>query len=195
MLWSGGKDSSLALHRALDAGVDVVRLATFVPDSGADFLAHPRALIKKQAVAMGLGHSWLPVNEPFADSYEKMLKLVHEETSAEAVITGDIDLVGGQPNWIVERCSPLNLEVMRPLWKEDRKSLMAELLARGIRARITWINHPSIPKSMLGRVIDAPLLGDLQKLADRVKIDLSGENGEYHTMVMTAPSFKTPIEV
>ena len=65
MLWSGGKDSCLALHRALERGVDFACLATFTPADDHEFFAHPRWMMAKQASAIGLPHFCLPVSEAF----------------------------------------------------------------------------------------------------------------------------------
>jgi len=191
VLWTGGKDSCLALHRAVNQGVSITCLATFVPTDGHDFKAHPRQLIEKQARALELPHFFLDVKEPYEEGYAEGLTFLRDRGRVGAVVTGDIDIVAGHPNWIVERCTGLNIEVIRPLWKESRISLMKELLSRRIEAKITWINHPEIPQSWKGRIIDEQLLDELVALSERAGIDLCGENGEYHTMVVRAPMFRT----
>jgi uncharacterized protein (TIGR00290 family) len=100
-----------------------------------------------------------------------------------AVITGDIDLVDGHPNWIAECCSSLGLKTIFPLWGESRANHMRERMARQIEARISWINHGAIPVEWIGRVIDDVLVKELTALSESKGIDLCGENGEYHTMV------------
>ena len=40
VLWTGGKDSALALYEARLSGYTIVNLVTFIPD-GTDFLAAP----------------------------------------------------------------------------------------------------------------------------------------------------------
>jgi uncharacterized protein (TIGR00290 family) len=189
VLWTGGKDSCLALHRAYDRGIPIACLATFVPDNGREFHAHPRAEMKKQANAMNVDLHFIPVREPYRDSYVKGLTWL-KDLGITAVITGDIDYVAGHPNWIEDCCKGLDLDVIRPLWQESRHALMEELLARGIEARITWVNHPGIPQSWKGRVIDADCVAELTQLSMHAGIDLCGENGEYHTMVFSAPLFR-----
>ena len=46
-----------------------------------------------------------------------------------------------------------------------------------------------LPKSLLGRSIDSETISIMQA-AD---IDICGENGEYHTLVVDGPVFKTPL--
>src|ERR1051326_5217249 len=77
VLWTGGKDSALAMHEAQLAGCSVRCLATFAPPEPA-FLAHPLAIIKLQAQALGLPHFVWPVREPFHESYEAGLRWLKE---------------------------------------------------------------------------------------------------------------------
>lgn len=188
VLWTGGKDSCLAMHRAYDKDMAIACLATFVPEDRREFEAHPTAETRRQAKAMNLDLHFIPVREPYRDSYIRGLTWL-KGLGVTMVITGDINYVGGHPNWIEECCKGLDLDVIRPLWQESRLMLMEELLTRGIEARITWINHPSIPPSWKGRVIDSECLTELKQLSMKAGIDLCGENGEYHTMVTCAPLF------
>src|SRR5580765_518423 len=188
VLWTGGKDSCLAMHRAYDKGIAIACLATFVPEDRREFEAHPTMVTRRQANAMNLDLHFIPVSEPYRDSYIKGLTWL-KGLEITAVITGDSNYGEGHPNWIEECCNGLDLVVMRPLWQESRLMLLEELISRGIEARITWINHPSIPLSWKGRIIDVECLTDLKHLSIMAGIDLCGENGEYHTMVNCAPLF------
>ena len=53
MLWTGGKDSALALYEAIQDGCCIRCLVTFAPPVP-KFLAHPLAFIKLQAQALVL---------------------------------------------------------------------------------------------------------------------------------------------
>lgn len=182
VLWTGGKDSSLALARAVDRGTHIAVLATFVP-RGAVFKAHPIQAMRAQAADLGVPYATFEVREPYDTSYEAALKNIRDRYGVASVITGDIDLVDGKPNWIEERSRGLDLAVCRPLWKEDRERLLRELVAREIEARVTYIADEKLPAAWLGRTITADFIDDINRLAARTGIDLCGENGEYHTMV------------
>ena len=54
--WSGGKDSMLALHRALDAGFAVEALLAMFDEGGERSRSHaiPPGLMRAQAAALGL---------------------------------------------------------------------------------------------------------------------------------------------
>lgn len=183
VLWTGGKDCCLALHCARDSGWDIVGLVTFVPDGDAEFHAHPLPEMAAQAQALGLPWQKMTVRAPYREGYVAALRQLRAQ-GVDAVATGDIDRVEGHPNWIAECAVGTGLQVLLPLWHRPREALMGELLSRGIRARIQWLNRADLPREWLGQVIDASLLVKMQEHSARTGWDLCGENGEYHTMVV-----------
>ena len=186
VLWTGGKDCTLALYRAREAGVPVACLATFV-DPDHSFKAHCVDEMSVQAAKLGMPIHYLPVVPPFREGYVRQLTVLRDQFGIDTVLTGDIDFVDGHPNWIAECCSSLGMHAVFPLWKEPRLKLIRELIERKIEARITWINHAAIPAEWMGRILDADLLKDLLRLEERAGVDPSGENGEFHTMVTDFP--------
>lgn len=194
LLWSGGKDAMLALCHARDAGHQVVALATFAPPEPR-FLAHPLPLVRRQAAALGLPHLLVTIEAPFEQSYETALSRLQQEWKLDGVVTGDIDSVGGAPNWIRERSQPLGLAVHTPLWQQSREALLADMLARGIVAHLSCVDTRVLAPDWAGRVLDAATLTELQQLAEREGFDACGEQGEYHTMVTDGPGFAAPLRL
>ncbi|WP_310597814.1 Dph6-related ATP pyrophosphatase [Aeromonas aquatica] len=191
-LWSGGKDAMQALCHARDQGHQVVALVTFAPPNPR-FLAHPLPLVRRQAEALGLPHQLVTIAAPFEQSYEQALVSLQREWAIEGVVTGDIDSVGGADNWIRARCQPLGLTVHTPLWQQPRDVLLADLLARGIRAHLSCVDSRVLTPDWVGRALDAASLAELQALAARQGFDACGEQGEYHSMVTDGPGFAAPI--
>jgi diphthine-ammonia ligase len=194
MLWTGGKDSSLALFEAVRDGYCVRCLVTFAPPEP-DFLAHPLAFIKLQAQALGLPHYVLPVREPFEEGYETHLEKMRTEMGIDAVITGDIAEVGGSPNWIRERSRPVRMRVHTPLWGRDRMVLLEQLLSHGFKVLFSCIKKRWLTESWVGRELDARAIADLQIVRERTGLDLCGEEGEYHTLVADGPQFARAIRM
>jgi len=194
LLWSGGKDAMLALCHAREAGHQVVALATFAPPSPR-FLAHPLPLVRRQAAALGLPHLLVTIEAPFEQSYETALSRLQQEWALDGVVTGDIDSVGGAPNWIRERCRPLGLAVHTPLWQQSRQTLLADMQARGIVAHLSCVDTRVLAPEWAGRVLDAATLSDLQQLASTRGFDACGEQGEYHSMVTDGPGFAAPLRL
>jgi len=194
MLWTGGKDSALALFEARGSDYDVRCLVTFAPPKP-DFLAHPLAFMKLQAEALGLPHHVLQVNEPFAADYETHLRTMRNEMGIDAVVTGDIAEVNGSPNWIRERSRPVGMEVHTPLWGRDRQTLLEELLNQRFTVRFSCVKKRWLSESWVGRTLNEPTIAELQTVRERTGLDLCGEEGEYHTLVTDGPQFSRAIEV
>jgi len=194
MLWTGGKDSSLALFEAAQAGFCVRCLVTFAPPEP-DFLAHPMTFMKLQAQALGLPHYVLQVDQPFEEGYETHLRAMRNDMGIDAVITGDIAEVGGSPNWIRERSRPVGMRVHTPLWGRDRRVLLEQLLSHGFEVLFSCIKKRWLTESWVGRELDEPAIADLQIVRERTGLDLCGEEGEYHTLVADGPQFTRAIRV
>ncbi|MCR6554874.1 adenine nucleotide alpha hydrolase [Aeromonas sp. CPF2-S1] len=194
LLWSGGKDAMQALCHAREAGHQVVALITFAPPAPR-FLAHPLSQVRRQAAALALSHQLVTIEAPFDLGYERALAALKEEWQLDGVVTGDIDSVGGAPNWIRERCRSLGLTVHTPLWQQPREALLADMLARGIVAHLSCVDTRVLAPEWVGRRLDAATLAELQQLATTRGFDACGEQGEYHTMVTDGPGFAAPLRL
>ncbi len=190
VLWTGGKDSALALHRVR---ASVRELVTFVPPNAA-FKAHDLRLMTEQARAIGLPHRCLTVEAPYEQGYERALgELV--ASGIERVVTGDIAEVGGQPNFIAARAKHVGLRVELPLWGVDRAAHLAELVRLGFDVVLTYVNEPWLDAAWVGRHLNVSALDELRALAAENGLDLAGENGEYHSMVLAGPSWRSSLRV
>ncbi|MDD5656049.1 MAG: diphthine--ammonia ligase [Elusimicrobia bacterium] len=192
VLWTGGKDSALAMHEAISAGYEIVNAVTFVPPTPS-FLAHPLPLITRQAEAMGIEHHAFQILEPYARSYERALLDLRRRFKIDAVVTGDIAEVDGWTNWIVERSKGSGLRVVTPLWGRERADILARLLELRFKVVFSCVKEPWFAAEWLGREIDAEAISSLRRLRESSGLDLCGEQGEYHTMVLDAPLFGSSV--
>ena len=82
------------------------------------------------------------------------------------------------------------LEPLFPLWQISTQQLSRDMIAAGVKAKITCVDPSNLAKSFAGRDYDLPLLQALP-----AGVDPCGENGEFHTFVYDAPVFSRPIGV
>jgi uncharacterized protein (TIGR00290 family) len=191
VLWTGGKDSALALEEVRRKGVGTRELVTFVPPR-ATFRAHPLSLMRAQSVSLGIPHRRIRICPPFRLSYEVAIRRLREE-GITTLVTGDIAPVEGYPNWLVERARPAGVKVERPLWGRDRTALLKRMLSLRFRPVFTAVRCPPFSPDWVGRPLDAKSVDDLRALASSTPFDICGEQGEYHTMVLDGPGFRTPV--
>lgn len=189
--WSGGKDSCLALHLSLEAGIPVRRLVTvFEPDADRSRShALPKELLAAQADALGL-----ELCAPRADwaSYERVFVAELERARLAGIgqaIFGDIDLLPHR-EWEEKVCQRAALSARLPLWNWPRERVVAEIFRRGMQAICVCVNARFLPEEFCGRAYDETFIRDLPG-----GVDACGENGEFHTFVTQAPRFTRPIDV
>jgi len=108
---------------------------------------------------------------------------------AEAACFGDIDIESNR-KWSEERCRNAGVKSVFPLWHKDRSENVYDLIDLGYKCLIKSINNSLLPKELLGRIIDEEVI-EIMKSCD---IDICGENGEYHTLVVDGPIFHKPLE-
>jgi diphthamide synthase (EF-2-diphthine--ammonia ligase) len=82
------------------------------------------------------------------------------------------------------------LRPLFPLWGRATAALAREMIASGLRARLTCVDRRALPASFAGRAFDEALLEDLPP-----GVDACGENGEFHTFAWDGPMFDRPIRV
>lgn len=191
VLWTGGKDSALALH--LSAPLGVTELVTFVPPD-AHFRAHHLGLMAYQARAVGLPHRQIVVEAPYEAGYERALESLRA-SGIERVVTGDIAEVGGQPNFITARAERVGMKVELPLWGVDRREHLRRIIELGFDVLLTFVNEPWLDASWVGRHLDTQALSELSQLSRENGLDPAGENGEYHSMVLAGPGWKERLHV
>ena len=193
VMWTGGKDCSLALHEARQSGLKIEVLVTVAPPSPV-FLAHPLPFLKRQAMAMGLRHRTVEIRPPLEAGYAQAIRALRQE-GIEVLVTGDIAEVDGHPNWIREVSRGAELAVLTPLWGRDRRRLLADLLGCGFKAVFSLVKKPWFTRRWVGRAIDRQAVDELESLAPRTGLDLCGENGEYHSLVLDGPTFKRGLRI
>jgi len=194
VLWTGGKDSSLAFYEARLLGYKIVSLVTFVPDKPA-FRAHPLAFMKYQADALGLPHYIWQVSEPFKKAYEKAIYSLRKKEGIDTLITGDIARIDGYPNWIKECSAYADIDVLAPLWGCDRLELLTRFLAYKFKGIFSCVKKPWFTDEWLGMELNKDSLDRLCAIHAKTGLDISGEEGEYHTLVTDGPLFKKSIHI
>lgn len=192
VLWTGGKDSAFALMESIGK-YKIERLITFVPESNDDFMAHSLTLMQAQANSIGLPHECMEVKQPYEDSYREAIKLINS-TGIEVLITGDISTVDGYPNWI-RQCAYGIMEVDTPLWEKDRIELIEKIVPLHYKIVCSLSYTKYFSPTITGSEFNEALINQLISMEKEGRIDAAGENGEYHTMVLSAPFFKSTIDI
>lgn len=194
--WSSGKDSAWALRTLRhDRRYEVVGLLTTI-NRAADRVAMHAVrtdLLRIQARSADLPLWELPIPSPCSnEEYEAVMRTTIIRAEAEAIdcfAFGDLFLQDVRA-YREQQLASTNVTPLFPLWGRDTRELAREMIAGGLRARITCVDPRLVPASLAGREFDAALLDDLPPSADPC-----GERGEFHTFAFEGPMFASPIAV
>lgn len=189
-MWSGGKDSALALGRALRSGIVVDRLLSFYDSATRRVRFHATRveMLEAQAAATGIELHAIPTTWPEMEArFRQELSSLREE-GFRGVLFGDIHLADVRA-WYEDRVIAAGLKHVEPIWGEAPQLLLDEFVALGGRAVITCVELAKLDESWLGRVIDERFASEIAKTG----IDACGENGEYHSFAFAGPVFKRPV--
>jgi diphthine-ammonia ligase len=190
LMWSGGKDSALALDRARRAGIDVARLVSFYDSATRRVRFHATRveMLGTQASAIGIDLRAIPTSWPEMEaSLGRELASLGAEGFA-GVVFGDIHLADVR-EWYERRVTAAGLEHVEPIWGESPESLLREFVASGGRAVVTCVELAKLDESWLGRIIDEAFATEIGKTG----ADACGENGEYHSFAFAGPVFTRPV--
>jgi len=194
--WSSGKDSAWSLHVLREQPeVRVVALLTTFNCVADRVAMHAvrRTLARTQAERVALPLWEVDLPSPCTNiQYEDLLRPVCERAVGEGITTvafGDLFLQDIR-QYRERQLQGTGLKPLFPLWLRPTASLARDMIAGGIRAKITCVDPSKLDRSLAGRDFDDSFLSDLPPSVDRC-----GENGEFHTFVYDAPVFTHPIPV
>lgn len=181
--WSGGKDSCLALHRAILRGCRIASLVNFIsPQDRIRFHGLNAALIRLQSEAMGI--PLLQQTTADCDYAAGFKQGVRSLFPVDGMIFGDI-YIDVHKEWVENICGELGIAAWEPLWNIPTEDVIAEFLSAGYSAVIITADARLIEAKWLGRRVDEEFLAYLRQR----NLDVCGEKGEYHTLVVDGPLF------
>lgn len=190
--WSGGKDSCLALYHAIKGGGKPLVLLTMMIETGDRSRSHglTAEVLEAQAESLGIPISFCATSwKEYEGSFLKMLDRLKASGICDGVF-GDIDLEDHRA-WIERVCGLREVQSWLPLWKRSREDLITEWIETGFRSEIVAVKDKVLSPDFLGRVIDTGIVDEFRKSG----IDLSGEAGEYHTVVTDGPIFRNSLHL
>ena len=199
LLSSGGKDSLLAAYRAVKEGHKLVCFVSIMPERCDSWMFHvPNVILTKlHAEAMNLPHILemsSGVKEAELADLAKALEKARDLYGADGVVSGAI-ASKYQKERVDRICQGLGLVSYAPLWGEDQLSLLNEIIESGFDVIFVGVYAMGMDSSWLGQKLTYDVVKKLLELGRLYGISLSGEGGEYETLVLDMPLFKKRIKL
>jgi uncharacterized protein (TIGR00290 family) len=194
--WSSGKDSAWSLHLLRqDPSIEVVALVTTLNEQFDHVAMHAvrRELLEMQAASLGVRLWTVPLPWPCSnEQYEaRMCDLCTRavQEGVQAMAFGDLFLADIRA-YRDKQLAGTGLQPLFPVWQIPTGHLAAEMIASGLRAKITCVDPRVLAPDFVGREFDSQFLADLPP-----SIDPCGEDGEFHSFVYDGPGFAHPVPV
>ncbi len=198
VLFSGGKDSTLALHKAADHE-EVACLITVESRNPESYMFHtPNIEIATlQAEALKLPIVIEPTEgkkEHELKDLENAIRKAIDNYKIEGIVTGAVESVY-QAERVQRICHNIGIWCFNPLWQKNQKALLEELIEKHFSVIISGIFAYPLDEKWLGKKLSPEMIEKLLKLQQQYGISPSGEGGEIETTVLDAPRFTKKVEV
>lgn len=191
-LFSGGKDSTQALYLAQQMGWSVERLVTIVPQADSMMFHFPNIeLTELHSEALDIP---LVKRNAGSDDELDVLEDVLGDLAVEGVVMGAI-ASDYQYTRINDICHRIGMRAFAPLWRKSQEAVLQDEVKAGFEIVIVGVSAEGLTEEWLGRTLSGDALDDLIALSKRTRFNVSGEGGEYETLVVDGPNFLRRLNV
>ena len=198
VLFSGGKDSTMAVYAALDAKEDVKYLLSMKSRNDESYMFHVPNIHITDLLAEALD---IPIMSVETDGIKEEeledLRTAFEnlkDLGVEAIYTGALYSVY-QKSRIEKLGSEVGLEIISPYWHVDELEYMRKIVSLGFKIMICGVAAWGLDESWLGRIIDDKTIDELVRLNEKYHVDIAFEGGEAETLAIDGPIFKKRLEI
>lgn len=198
VLFSGGKDSTMAYYKAIEDGHEVKYLVSLISDNPSSYMFHVANIHIAELSAQALGIEFIKkvtkgIKEEELEDLTNILKEL-KDNGVEAIYSGALHSVY-QKSRIDKICDELGLKSCAPLWHSDPEDYMREIIELGFEVIITSVSAEGLDESWLGKKIDYSVLDDIIKLNKKYGMHMAFEGGEAETLVLDGPPFSKKIKI
>jgi len=192
VLFSGGKDSTLALFKASKLH-KISCLITLDSENPESYMFHTPInqveILAKRLKLPLIKQKTKGKKELELKDLKKAISLAIKKYKIQGVVTGAVASTY-QSSRIQIICNELNINCFNPLWQRDQIELLDELIENNFKFKIIKIAADGLDDSWLNKIIDKESLPDLIKLSKKHKFNPAGEGGEYESEIISCPLFK-----
>jgi predicted ATP pyrophosphatase (TIGR00289 family) len=198
VLFSGGKDSTMAFYKAVEEGNDVKYLVSLISDNPASYMFHVANIHITELSAEALGVPLVKKvtkgikEEELEDLKHVLMEL--KDKGVEGIYSGALHSVY-QKSRVDGICEELGLKSCAPLWHIDPEKYMKEIIDLGFEVIITSVSAEGLDESWLGKKIDFSVLDEIIELNKKYGMHMAFEGGEAETLVLDGPVFNKKIKI
>lgn len=198
ILFSGGKDSTMALYNALQSNENVRFLLSMKSKNDESYMFHVPNIHLTDLLSEALDIPILSVEtngikeEELKDLKGAFIEL--KNSGVEAIYTGALYSVY-QKSRIEKLADEVGLKAISPYWHVDELEYMRNIVSLGFKIVICGVAAWGLDESWLGRTIDDDVIDELVKLNEKYQVNIAFEGGEAETLAIDGPIFKKRIKI
>ncbi|WP_407381665.1 TIGR00289 family protein [Methanobrevibacter sp.] len=198
VLFSGGKDSTMAVYNALESGEDVKYLLAMKSANDESYMFHVPNIHLTDLLAEAMNIPIMSIEtdgikeaelEDLKRGFQKLKTL-----GIEAIYTGALYSVY-QKSRIEKLGEECGLKIISPYWHVNELDYMQKIVSLGFEVIISGVAAYGLDEKWLGRVIDDKCIDDLLKLNEKVGLNIAFEGGEAETLVIDGPIFNKRVNI
>jgi diphthine-ammonia ligase len=195
-LVSGGKDSVYAAYLADTQGRTVDELVVLRPEDPESMMFHTPNLSLVALQAEAWGKSYRSVEVEGRDETSELAGLERALSGGAGWVVAGAIQSSYQWSRLLSVAARVGRPVYTPLWRKEPGRVVREEIAAGLDIRLVHLAAESFGPELLGRRLDSDLLSELERRSATVRrTNVAGEGGEYETLVVDAPFFRSRIEL
>jgi len=196
VLFSGGKDSAMAVHYAMQQGWDIEALIAVKPKNTEAYLWHYSTVewTILQAQAMSLPLILLKADEIGPNVEANVLEKVFSKLKIKTLLLGGVGLQKTQISSVKKIAEKHKIKVLIPYETYSSEQLLREEIQAGFDIRITNVAVDGLGPEWLGKKLDGNAALNMKMLAEKHGFNILGEGGHYDSFVVDGTMFKQKIE-
>ena len=197
ILYSGGKDSTVAIQHAKEKGWDIRYLLSVKPTRKDCFCFHYATVEHTKELAEMLGIKHILTSCSVADPVKEadiVKEIVSKEEKVDAVVLGGTGLQETQIGCIQKALQPLGIEAFAAHVGEDHDKLIEKMLNSGYKILISQIASDGL-KKWLGKIITKDNFDGLKKDSVKFGFHIGGEGGYWDSLILDSPIFAKKLEI
>ncbi|MBC7128596.1 MAG: diphthine--ammonia ligase [Thermoplasmatales archaeon] len=190
-LVSGGKDSIYAMYIAMNYGWNIKCLIT-IKARNFSWMYHVENIDIIPFISKSTGIP-LIFEKGSGDEIDDLRRAI-KKANVEGIVYGAIESEY-QKTRIEKVAEELNIKSFAPLWGKNQENLLHEIINAGFSCVVVATAAEGMDERFLGRAIDERFIDELRKLSTKYGVNISGEGGEYETLVVDCPIYRYRIEI
>ncbi len=197
IMYSGGKDSTMALNYALEQCWDVQALISVKPKSTESFLYQYATVewTKLSGEAIGIPVIQIKSEKIGAKEEADELENVFSNLKVDAILMGGVGLQETQIRELRRVAGKFGIYIIVPYQNYTSEEMFDKTINSGFEIMLTDVASDGLGSEWLGKKIGTGNAEEFKKLSKRFGFDVLGEGGYYNTLVLDGPIFKKRIDI